>query len=214
MSHWSLIIHWTKGFIVMNNRKGTPPAPKEAEICLTPACVLAASEILENMSPRYHEIDPCTNFDKFVCEGWAEKHDLRADQGGAFTGTIMAENAQMILRHVLESPYPVDNQIIEVHSAAKQKIFEKLHNAYDACMDEEAIKSMGSAPLLDVLRKVEELFPAARPHDEVTTFPGFAEVGQKGLLFADDNRLSKTVAYLTSIGVNALISCYVGVRLG
>ena len=209
---WPLIIHWTKGFIVMN-RKQTPPAPKEAEICLTPACVLAASEILENMSPRYHDIDPCTNFDKFVCEGWAEKHDLRADQGGAFTGTIMAENAQMILRHVLESPYPVDNQVIEVHSAAKQKIFEKLHDAYDACMDEEAIRGMGSAPLLDVLRKVEELFPAARPYDDVTTFPGFKEVDQKGLSFVDDSRLTKTVAYLTSIGVNALISCYVGVRL-
>ena len=197
----------------MNNRKEPPRAPKEAEICLTPACVLAASEILENMSPRYHEIDPCTNFDKFVCEGWAEKHDLRADQGGAFTGTIMAENAQMILRHVLESPYPVDNQIIEVHSVAKQKIFEKLHNAYDACMDEEVIRSMGSAPLLDVLRKVEELFPAARPYDEVI-FPGFQEVSQKGLLFVDENHLSKTMAYLTSIGVNALISFYVGVRLG
>ena len=197
----------------MNKRKETPPAPKEAEMCLTPACVLAASEILENMSPKYHEIDPCTNFDKFVCEGWTEKHDLRADQGGVFAATIMAENAQMILRHVLEAPYPVDNQVIEVHSAAKQKIFDKLHNAYDACMDEEAIRSIGSAPLLDVLRKVEELFPAARPHEDVTTFPGFQKVSQKGLLFADENQLSKTVAYLTSVGVNALISSYVGVRL-
>lgn len=195
------------------NRKQTPPAPKEAESCLTPACVLAASEILENMSPRYHELDPCTDFDKFVCEGWAERHDLRADQGGAFTGTIMAENAQMILRHVLESPYPVDSQVIEVNSAAKQKIFEKLHDAYDACMDERAIRGMGSAPLLDVLRKVEELFPAARPYDDVTTFPGVQEVGQKGLSFVDDSPLTKTVAYLTSIGVNALISTYVGVRL-
>ena len=195
------------------NRKQTPPAPKEAELCLTPACVLAASEILENMSPKYHELDPCTDFDKFVCEGWAEKHDLRADQGGAFTGTIMAENAQMILRHVLESPYSFDSQVIEVNSAAKQKIFEKLHDAYDACIDEKAIRGMGSAPLLDVLRKVEELFPAARPYDDVTTFPGLHEVEQKGLSFADDSPLTKTVAYLTSIGVTALISSYVGVRL-
>lgn len=197
-------------FAVMNKRKETPPAPKEAETCLTPACVLAASEILENMSPKYHEIDPCTNFDKFVCEGWTEKHDLRADQGGVFAATIMAENAQMILRHVLEAPYPIDDQVIELHSPDKQEIFEKLHSGYDACMGEEAIRSMGSAPLLDVLRKVEELFPAARPHDDVTTFPGFQEVSQKGLLFVGENQLSKTVAYLTSIGVNTLISSYVG----
>lgn len=114
---------------------------------------------------------------------------------------------------MLESPYPVDNQVIEVHSAAKQKIFEKLHDAYDACMDEEAIRGMGSEPLLNVLRKIEEFFPAARPYDNVATFPRFQEVGQKELSFVDDNRLSKTVAYLTSIGVDALISCYVGVRL-
>ena len=195
------------------NRKQTPPAPKEAELCLTPACVLAASEILENMSPKYHELDPCTDFDKFVCEGWAEKHDLRADQGGAFTGTIMAENAQMILRHVLESPYPVDNQVIEVNSAAKQKIFEKLHDAYDSCIDERAIRGVGSAPLLDILRKVEALFPAARPYDHVTPFPRLHGVEQKGLSFVDDSPLTKTVTYLTSIGVNALISSYVGVRL-
>ena len=41
---------------------------KTATICVTPTCVLAASEILQNISPRYREIDPCSNFDDFVCE--------------------------------------------------------------------------------------------------------------------------------------------------
>ncbi|KAK3170763.1 hypothetical protein OEA41_002845 [Lepraria neglecta] len=187
----------------MNNPK---TSAKPAGICLTPACVLAASEILENMSPRYHEIDPCTNFDKFVCEGWAEKHDLRADQGSSFTGTIMAENSQQILRHVLESPYPIDSQNIEVHSVAKQKIFEKLHDTYEACMSEGIIKEAGSAPLLGVLRKIEELFPASRPHEDHDSFPASLNSGQKGLLLKGENNLSKTMAYLTSIGVGALVT--------
>jgi len=50
--------------------------PKPTTICLKPACVLAASEIIENLSPRYDEIDPCTDFNKYVCEGFDEKHDL------------------------------------------------------------------------------------------------------------------------------------------
>lgn len=163
------------------------------------------------MSPRYHTIDPCHDFDQFVCEGWQEKHDLRADQGGAFTGTIMAEDSQQILRHVLESPYSVDNYKIETDSSAKRDIFEKLQTAYNACMDEEVIKDVGSAPLLDILRKVEELYPAARP--DTDPFPSLKSMGQKGLLSKDvkENHLSKTLTYLTSIGLDPLISFYVTV---
>jgi endothelin-converting enzyme len=163
------------------------------------------------MSPRFHDIDPCTDFDKLVCEGWAEKHDLRADQGGSFTGTIMAENSQQILRHVLESPYPIDNQNIEVHSVAKQEIFKKLHDAYEACMSEEIIREAGSTPLLSVLRKIEELFPAARPHEGSDSFSAPLDSVQKGLLLKHENNLSKTITYLTSIGVGALVTFNVAV---
>lgn len=177
-------------------------------ICLTPTCVIAASKILENMSPKYHSIDPCHDFDQFVCEGWQEKHDLRADQGGAFTGTIMEEDSQQILRHVLESPYIVDDFKIETDSSAKRDIFEKLQAAYDACMDEDSIKTIGSAPLLDVLRKVEELFPATRPD---TDFLLLRNMNQHGLIIEDNRQLSNTLAYLTSIGLGPLISFYVTV---
>ena len=163
------------------------------------------------MSPRYHTIDPCHDFDQFVCEGWQDKHDLRADQGAAFTGTIMAEESQLLLRHLLESPYSVDEYKIEIDSSAKRDIFEKLQTAYNACMDEEVIKSAGSAPLLDILRKVEELFPAARPDTDFSPSPSFMNMDQKGLLLEDEDRLSKTLTYLTSIGMNPLISFYVTV---
>lgn len=172
--------------------------------------MIAASKILENMSPKYHTIDPCHDFDLFVCEGWQEKHDLRADQGGAFTGTIMAEDSQQILRHVLESPYSVNKYKIEIDSSAKRDIFEKLQTAYNACMDEEVIKDDGSAPLLEVLRKVEELFPAARP-DTDDFFPLLKNMRQKSLLLRDENRLSKTLTYLTSIGMDPLVSFYITV---
>ena len=162
------------------------------------------------MSPKYHTIDPCHDFDQFVCEGWQEKHDLRADQGAAFTGTIMAEDSQQILRHVLDSPYSVDEYQIETDSSAKRDIFEKLQTAYNACMDEEVIKDLGSAPLLDVLRKVEELFPAARPDTQL--LPLLKDKDQKVLLENSGDQLSKTLAYLTSIGMNPLISFYVTVR--
>ena len=163
------------------------------------------------MSPNYHEIDPCNDFDRFVCEGWKEKHDLRADQSSSFTGTIMAENSQQILRHLLESPYPINDQRIEIHSVAKQKIFGKLHSAYDACVNEERLRDLGSAPLIAILRKIEDLFPASRPSGIADGFPLLSNSGQRGLMFDGENQLSKTMAYLTSIGVSALVDFYVGV---
>ena len=156
-------------------------------------------------------IDPCHDFDLFVCEGWQDKHDLRSDQGSAFTGTIMEEESQLLLRHVLESPYSVDEYKIEIDSSAKRDIFEKLQTAYNACMDEELIKNAGSAPLLDILLKVEELFPAARPDTDFLPSPLLKNVDQKGLLLEEEDHLSKTLTYLISIGMNSLISFYVTV---
>ena len=165
------------------------------------------------MSPRYHEIDPCSSFDKYVCEGWEEKHDLRADQESSFTGTIMEENSQQVLRHVLESPYSEVAQrggFLAENPAAEKAIFDKLKGAYDACMDEERIKQIGSDPLLDVLRKIQELFPASRPHQRSSSFPRLEIQQQKGLLYKGENQLSTTVSFLTSIGINSILSFSVG----
>lgn len=90
---------------------GKSMAVNKAELCLTPACVHAASELLYNLSPNYKELDPCDNFEELVCGGWRDRHDLRADQGDAFTGTIMSEQSQLLLRHILEAPYPKDSQV-------------------------------------------------------------------------------------------------------
>lgn len=47
------------GFLVAYNQDSGDSDPKVPDtVCLTPACVIAASRILENVSPRYHAIDP------------------------------------------------------------------------------------------------------------------------------------------------------------
>lgn len=88
-----------------------------AELCLSPACVHAASEILYNLSPHYKELDACEDFEELVCGGWRDRHDLRADQGDAFTGTIMSEQSELLLRHILEAPYPKDSQVSILNTA-------------------------------------------------------------------------------------------------
>ena len=174
-------------------------------ICLTPSCVLAVSTILENMSPDYRQLDPCVDFDKFVCEGFDERHDLRPDQGGIFTGTLMAERGQQILRHVLESPYPMDNSGFETQSSARKNIFNKLKDAYDSCLNVDQIEAAGSTPLLLVLKEIESHFPVAHSQKFEDVFPQLRSSQQQGLLYEGSNQLSKTIAYLKGIEVTAIV---------
>ena len=203
-------VDFTETCVVVYHRKSVQ---EPVAICLTPACVLAASELLKNMSPRRDEIDPCTSFDKYVCEGWEENHDLRADQDSSFTGTIMEETSQQILRHVLESPYTDSHQLVEISSLAEKQLFTKLQDAYNACMNEDKIKEIGSRPLLEVLRQIEKLFPAVAPQRAFDSFPHQVEQYQKGMSFKENNHLSNTIIYLESIGVTTLVSFTVGVSL-
>ncbi|KAF6826254.1 endothelin-converting enzyme [Colletotrichum plurivorum] len=142
-------------------------ADRASKLCETPACIHAASEILYNLSPDYKELDPCTDFEELVCGGWRDKHDLRSDQGDAFTGTIMSENSEMLLRHILEAPYPKDSKhssfsplrLLSEDKDSDEENFEKMKAAYDACLDEDKIKSVGLEPLTQVLDQIKQAYP-------------------------------------------------------
>ncbi|KAE8452493.1 hypothetical protein EG329_000395 [Mollisiaceae sp. DMI_Dod_QoI] len=180
----------------------------KASVCLTPACVHASSEILYNLSPDYKNIDPCTDFEQMVCGGWDDRHDLRPDQGDAFTGTIMSENSQMLLRHILEAPYPSDSkhssfspaQLVESVSSVDEQNFNKLKSAYDACMDEEAIKKVGVKPLTELLHQVADFFPVTE-----SAFSTRTPLGE-----IDSEDIAETVLYLSKLGVTALVSSGAG----
>ncbi|KAL1961596.1 hypothetical protein VTN77DRAFT_1422 [Rasamsonia byssochlamydoides] len=136
------------------------PVPVTApDLCTEPECVHAASEILYNLDPNYKEIDPCNDFEQYVCGGWRDRHDMRPDQGSIFAGTIMQENAQMRLRHILESPQVPGDAAKAVQASADSDNFYKLKAAYDACIDVSALQKRGSKPLEDVLAQIEKIYP-------------------------------------------------------
>ncbi|CZT52630.1 related to endothelin-converting enzyme 1 [Rhynchosporium secalis] len=180
----------------------------KSSVCLTPECVHASSEILYNLSPDYKTIDACNNFEELVCGGWDEHHDLRPDQGDAFTGTIMSENSQMLLRHILEAPYPGDSkhssfspaQLLHTLSSVDQDNFDKLKAAYGACMDEDTIKKVGAKPLLDILHQVADMFPVKE-----SAFRRRTPISTK-----DSEDMASTLLFLTKLGVPALVSLGAG----
>lgn len=120
----------------------------------------------------------------------------------------MEEKSQRILRHVLESPYSDAHPMVAISSTAEQEIFRKLQGQYEACMDEKKIKEIGVSPLLEALRKISDLFPAADPE---LTPAAFQRKPQNHLLNKGENKLSNIIIYLESIGVTALVDFGIGV---
>ncbi|KAK0744658.1 hypothetical protein B0T21DRAFT_358132 [Apiosordaria backusii] len=176
-------------FVVPN-----PVEPAKSDVCLTPACIHASSEILYNLSPNFKELDPCTDFEELVCGGWRERHDLRPDQGDAFTGTIMSENSQLLLRHILEAPYPKSSKhsyfsptrLDTASHSSDEDNFEKLTSAYKACLDEPTIKKLGIAPLAKIVEQVKLSYPLSGS--------------------SSANALSETILLLSKYGVSGLVS--------
>ncbi|KAL4775321.1 hypothetical protein BDW60DRAFT_179895 [Aspergillus nidulans var. acristatus] len=179
----SAILLMTSGYLASSMLRepshNDGPHIEAPTICQTPECVNAASDILRNLDPNYVNIDPCTDFDQYVCGGWRNQHDMRSDQGSIFAGTYMEEASQTRLRHLLESTGPSD--------PADSKIFEKLKAGYNACFDEDAVRIRGNEPLVKLLNDFEKIYSL----DSAT---GGTEAG-----------LTDAVLYLYKSGVPALV---------
>lgn len=113
---------------------------------------------------------------------------MRADQGSIFAGTIMAENSQTRLRHILERSDPPEK--IDADN------FQKLKAGYDACLDESAIRKRGTKPLADLLAELENIYPA-----------------KSGLVAGTKDHLTRALLFLMKSGVDALVSSGISVSL-
>jgi len=124
-----------------------------------------------------------------------------------FTGNLMAEASQMILRHILESDPDSD-------STADRENFEKLQAAYDACMDESQIREKGLQPMKDILQDIIDIFPTLSYHSrKMIPFPEVAVKEQHNLVSQSQKQLADALRYLMDLGVPALLDFGVGVCL-
>ena len=95
-----------------------------------------------------------------------------------FAGTVMEDNAETQLRHILEAS--------DAPSSADSENFGKLKATYEACLDESTASKRGSEPLEQVLAQLDQIYPSS--DREVK------------------NNLTNAVLYLMKSGVEALAS--------
>lgn len=113
---------------------------------------------------------------------------MRSDQGSLFAGSIMEENAQMQLRHILDKP--------DAPSSDDSENFGKLKAAYESCLDDATIKERGSQPLEKMIAQLEEIYSTS----------------DASSVKVDDN-LTETILYLLESGVLALATPTIAVGL-
>jgi endothelin-converting enzyme len=93
------------------------------------------------------------------------------------------------LQHSSFSPKLLARAIASVD----EENFDKLKDAYNACMDEDMIKEVGVAPLLDLLNKTKSTFSA-----------------EKASASSSNSGLSTTILYLEHLGIAGLVSLGTG----
>ncbi|KAI0395968.1 peptidase family M13 [Xylariaceae sp. FL0594] len=190
------------------SRKRRQNPSMNTSVCMTPTCVHAASEILYNLSPDYKTLDPCSQFDALVCDGFNARHDIPQDRSSYSTSSIMSDNGRVTLRHILESSYPDSSRHssfspMNLHSlvaSTDEQNFLTMQESYNACMNETRIKAIGVEPLVTLIDEVAKSFPVAK--DAFDT---------DDLLHPEDHaKLSNTILLLERLQVTTFEALYTG----
>ncbi|KAK4446366.1 hypothetical protein QBC34DRAFT_450803 [Podospora aff. communis PSN243] len=163
-------------------------------LCLTPACMQAASNLVWQLAPNWDRMDPCTDFDKMVCHHFKDSHV--ANMGRL---ELMGYRNLRIVSNILEGNYSeaIDYQATPWKStwtsnAVDEANFRMLQRSYEACLDTEAIAALGTKPLVDLVANFNTIWPLT---DNL----------KAKMTDADRDGLSKASVFLHELGISGFM---------
>ena len=113
---------------------------EEALICLTPGCVKAAANLLNNMNTA---VDPCTDFYEFACGNYIKETVIPKHHSETGLFSELGQKVTERLRKLIESdPMPDDPNVLV-----------SIRNYYQSCMNENQEK-LNKQILLNILEKL------------------------------------------------------------
>jgi endothelin-converting enzyme len=124
---------------------------------------------------------------------------MRPDQGSLDSFNQIQDNNQMILRHILESPYPGASdhssyspmRLTLRASTADEDNFDEMQRAYNACMAVDTIKKVGVKPIQDLV-------------GNLTRILAFGD--SPSITRQDSKALSTATVFLERLGISSIFS--------
>lgn len=152
-----------------------------------------------------------------ACGGWEQRVEIPSDRSRYGTIDEVSEANDRVLRDIFSGHYPSSkqrNNLPDPTEAIDVQNFEKLQDAYNACLNETAIDDLGATPLVSLLENVIAKYPAESSCNPIKfQGPGLSEHVQAAKEHCSESQgsLTEVIEYLQSIGVGALFSLVVTV---
>jgi predicted metalloendopeptidase len=152
-----------------------------------------------------------------ACGGWEKRVEIPSDRSRYGTIDQVSEENDRILRDIFSGPYPSTSpkkNLPDPTEAVDVQNFQKLQDAYDACLNETVIDDLGAKPLLSLLENVISRYPvdsACHPMKFQTPKGTGNDVSNNERCSESKESLTNVIEYLQSIGVGALFSLVVTV---
>jgi len=116
-------------------------APPGTKMCLTPGCVKAAADLIEQMDQK---ADPCSDFYQFACGGFVAETVIPDHQTSKGSFSIVRDKLNERLRKIFEAE----------STATEPKVYNSVRNLYKTCMDKESIEKNSVNDLKELVGKL------------------------------------------------------------
>ncbi|KAI9282166.1 hypothetical protein BY458DRAFT_497397 [Sporodiniella umbellata] len=138
-----------------------PPLENKTDpVCLTPECILTASQILQDIDIN---LDPCDNFYQFTCNQWQTRHPIPHDQPNVNSFTMLTDRNKETMRSILsgsfEDLYTPPSGLPDPEQLLDKQNFDKLKGLYVSCLNESLIDASGAQPIYPLMRTLRDQKP-------------------------------------------------------